>query len=448
MNCVICYEPIFDGVECAICHSKIHKECFREWQAANNNTVDSCPYCRNLLLDYDELDIIVRNTYLKHYVIKDTMNAAVVIGNMIKYMKHLKNENGDLLMPGYIYDIVNFPSMKYFRFDNQPCEYNYRLDLQNTDVESYNREMKNLHTLKKDIEPIIIHLMNGSFAAANIAISQLFTSIKLMNKDLVNELLIAVYNKDLDSIDEIKEVNIDEDKLRTVIMKIFDLRVNVKRELISTYEVRRMLKCHVCKSLLLVYPTGCWCRRCNVEICTECGMHHQHVCNSFSMEKFQKNEPICLFCFKSLKRKFDNFEYCDHCRIIYKRIERNNVLIAEEYKPTLDELHLIDQNDNYLMTCRHLLSPTTVADVARKVDAEKFILLLQSYYLDHKLLYPRLTYCVMKELPITIFSFTKEERLKLLLKPLLVIKYWDKIMDAIFKTSDENLESLLKLYDK
>jgi surface protein len=41
-DCIICYEPVEDEIECSICHSKMHVEC---WKMITNK--DTCPYCRN-----------------------------------------------------------------------------------------------------------------------------------------------------------------------------------------------------------------------------------------------------------------------------------------------------------------------------------------------------------------------------------------------------------------
>lgn len=363
-------------------------------------------------------------------------------------MKHLKNERDELLMPGYIYDIIHFPSMKYFRFDNKPCDCNYRLDLQCSDTVRYNYEMNNLYTLTDDIDHIITNLTNGNFFSAHVRLSKLFFSIKIMNEELINELFVAIYGKGLDDIENIKEVNINANKLRNVIEKILDLRIKLKRDPISTYTVEQLSKCHICGRLAYRFQSKCVCYNCNRILCDKCGRYHGFVRNSYHRHEYEKHNPICLLCFHTLKRNFKNFDYCDKCHSIYKRKEINDVILCEEYKPTIEELRMIDSNDNYLITCKELLNRETVYEIAKSVDGKKFISALQSYYLDPKLIYPRLINCIMNEESPTFLSFTKDERREILMKPLLIRKYWNKILHAIFNDSDENLESLLKLYEE
>ena len=67
MNCIICYDEIkSDGIECKICHNKMHRECFKQTESYK------CPYCRNLIAeDVDKnklLREIVFSSNIKNFI--------------------------------------------------------------------------------------------------------------------------------------------------------------------------------------------------------------------------------------------------------------------------------------------------------------------------------------------------------------------------------------------
>ena len=57
-DCAICYQPVEYEIECSICHSKIHRAC---WKMVTDK--DTCPYCHEPI----DVDII----YIKVYNIHD-----------------------------------------------------------------------------------------------------------------------------------------------------------------------------------------------------------------------------------------------------------------------------------------------------------------------------------------------------------------------------------------
>ena len=50
MNCVICLEPVSDGITCQTCKTVIHREC---WNAMQDKI--TCPYCRSLICNSDNV---------------------------------------------------------------------------------------------------------------------------------------------------------------------------------------------------------------------------------------------------------------------------------------------------------------------------------------------------------------------------------------------------------